>query len=210
MTKPHTTLSEAVRALKCKMPDYRDYAMGGYERGCHRDGYRAGHRAALEAVIALVKQHEAQEPVAPAILEALSYHGRERDDLTLEEAVSVIRTGWRTVSERTKRAMVLQIAALLAAQPTLAATQADEGREAQVLRRLLAYRVAGAKLYADDGELQDNTTWPHIDFRRDSVDTIENKLGDRTRAAFAKLTPEQIDAAIRAASKTTPVSGEEE
>lgn len=58
-------------------------------------------------------------------------------------------------------------------------------RSEQVLRRLLAYRCAGSNLYADDGELQDNTAHPLIDFKRDTVDTIECKLGERTRAVLA-------------------------
>lgn len=53
-------------------------------------------------------------------------------------------------------------------------------RDEQTLRRLLAYRVAGALLYADDGELQDNSTFPYIDFKRDPVSVIEQKLIDRT------------------------------
>jgi len=121
MTKPHTTLSEAVRALELPKTEY----MGDDVSGSPAYGYTAEQvRALIDTIAALVEQHEAQEPVAPAILEALSYHGRERDDMTLEEAISVIRHGWRQVSGRTERAMVLQIAALLSAQPTLAATQA--------------------------------------------------------------------------------------
>lgn len=65
-------------------------------------------------------------------------------------------------------------------------------RAEQVLRRLLAYRVAGVGLYADDGELQDNTVQPCIDFKRDSVDTIETKLIERTRKAFSALDPELV------------------
>lgn len=67
----------------------------------------------------------------------------------------------------------------------------------QVLRRLLAYRVAGARLYADDGELQDNTAQPCIDFRRDSVDAIETALGQRSLAAFNALPPEDVAALLR-------------
>jgi hypothetical protein len=65
-----------------------------------------------------------------------------------------------------------------------AATAKEQSREEQVLRRLLAYRVAGALLYTDGGELQDSTFYPYVDFKRDSVDEIERKLGERTRASI--------------------------
>jgi hypothetical protein len=61
------------------------------------------------------------ENKAAAIQEALSWHAGERDDLTLDESVEVIRHGWETVHGRSERQLVLQIAALLA-QP--AASQA--------------------------------------------------------------------------------------
>lgn len=63
--------------------------------------------------------------------------------------------------------------------------QADE--ENKVLRRLLAVRVAGALLYHDDGELQDATAVPHIDFKRESPESIEAKLIERGRRAFAAM-----------------------
>lgn len=58
-TAPAQDLSAAILALPCKMPDYRDYAMGSSERGPHRDGYRAGHRAALKAAAALASSSNA-------------------------------------------------------------------------------------------------------------------------------------------------------
>jgi hypothetical protein len=54
------------------------------------------------------------ENKAAAIQEALSWHAGERDDLTLDESVEVIRHGWETVHGRSERQLVLQIAALLA------------------------------------------------------------------------------------------------
>ena len=56
------------------------------------------------------------------------------------------------------------------------------------LRLLLAAGVAGAALYRDDGELQDNTTMPFIDFRRDSPEVIAEKMMQRNNAAL-KETP---------------------
>lgn len=48
------------------------------------------------------------------------------------------------------------------------------------LRRLLAFSHAGVHLYVDDGELQDNRFLPCIDFKRDSVSLIKEKLIART------------------------------
>lgn len=52
--------------------------------------------------------------------------------------------------------------------------------ENAALRQLLAIRVAGLTgLYTDDGELQDNSQSPAIDFKRDRVEVIRQKLIER-------------------------------
>lgn len=56
------------------------------------------------------------------------------------------------------------------------AAVAAENRE---LRIMLAIAHAGLNLYTDDGELQDNRCHPWIDFKRDSVAQIEQKLHER-------------------------------
>lgn len=82
------------------------------------------------------------------------------------------------------------------AAETQAPSAADQTLQAEnaALRRMLACRVAGASLYVDDGELQDNTVLPFIDFRRDSVEEIERKLIDRGIANFAKEASEALAA----------------
>lgn len=70
---------------------------------------------------------------------------------------------------------VTERAAVQAAQPEAVA---DE----HLLRLMLAIRVAGPTLYADDGELQDNSVQPFIDFKRDSAKEIERKLMERGMA----------------------------
>lgn len=70
-------------------------------------------------------QAAAPDTVAPAILEALSWHGRERDDLTLEEAVKAFRFGYKEVRQRDDRAMLGQIIELLAGGPASAAAAPD-------------------------------------------------------------------------------------
>lgn len=50
----------------------------------------------------------------------------------------------------------------------------------------LAYSGA-ANLYGDDSELQDNSTQPFIDWRRDSVETIRDKITERGNRAIAAM-----------------------
>lgn len=56
---------------------------------------------------------------------------------------------------------------------------AEAREENTELRILLACRIAGPSLYHDDGELQDASMAPFIDWRRDSVKTIQEKLWGR-------------------------------
>lgn len=65
-------------------------------------------------------------------------------------------------------------------------TLREQAVEIQQLRQLLAVRVAGALLYADDGELQDNTQHPCIDFRRDAPNEIQRKLQERGLANYRR------------------------
>lgn len=52
-------------------------------------------------------------------------------------------------------------------------------RENRELRRLLCVTIAGSKAYMDDGEAQDSSVLPFIDFMRDPVDRIEAALRER-------------------------------
>lgn len=51
--------------------------------------------------------------------------------------------------------------------------------ENRLLREMLALRVAGGRLYGDDGELFDSTERPYIDFRNDRAQDISRKLTER-------------------------------
>ncbi len=57
----------------------------------------------------------------------------------------------------------------------------DLEHDNKVLRTLLATCYAGADLYTDDGQLQDNRRQPFIDFGNDSVDEIDCKLMERVK-----------------------------
>jgi hypothetical protein len=56
--------------------------------------------------------------------------------------------------------------------------------ENERLRGLLANVYTGHLLYSDDGELQDNSVLPCIDFKRDSAELIMSKMEDRAMKAL--------------------------
>ena len=60
------------------------------------------------------------EPVRPDILEKLTYHKYQRDDLTLDDCLEYLCNQWKKIHGRTERAMVMQITELLASQPVAA------------------------------------------------------------------------------------------
>ena len=66
----------------------------------------------------------------------------------------------------------------------------DLERENRTLRRLLCFKVAGGKGHYDNGELQDNTEKPFIDFKRDSVNEIEKKLITRSLNKIKRIAEE--------------------
>ncbi|QVD49279.1 hypothetical protein LUCX_209 [Xanthomonas phage vB_XciM_LucasX] len=72
-------------------------------------------------------------------------------------------------------------------EPSREQTQDDLVAENGILRRLLAARVGQSFLYTDDGELQDNSTLPTIDFIRDRAEDIEIKLNERGRLRLQML-----------------------
>lgn len=73
--------------------------------------------------------------------------------------------------------------------------QADLQEDNKLLRQLLAHAYSGSHLYMDDGELQDNFTAPFIDYRRDSVVSIQAAMQTRGIAALQEIqlgTPTQV------------------
>lgn len=67
--------------------------------------------------------------------------------------------------------------------------RSEPSEEERILRELIANRVAGHKLYRDDGELQDNSEVPYIDFKRDSARQIDEKLSKRSLHRFMNTLP---------------------
>jgi hypothetical protein len=79
--------------------------------------------------------------------------------------------------------------ALKAAREALSKTTPVEtsGEEdATKLRRLLAFCYSSHRLYLDDGEMQDNSVQPFIDWKRDSVDEIVRKIHERGLAQIMR------------------------
>ena len=54
-----------------------------------------------------------------------------------------------------------------------------------LLRTLLCLAYSKCP-YTDDGELQDNETFPYIDFKRDPSDVIADKMRVRFNAGYGK------------------------
>lgn len=65
------------------------------------------------------------------------------------------------------------------------------------MRRALAFAYGGALLYTDDGELQDNSRHPFIDWKRDEWDGIKNKLIRRNEKEIIKPEVKEDLAALR-------------
>lgn len=107
-------------------------------------------------------------------LEALLYHTEQTRPIERTElAIDALRTA-------------------LAAQPT------DETKS---LRRLLCITYAGARAYMDDGEAQDSSTYPFIDFMRDSVELIHQKMQRRSLEALAAQPAPTVKDVISAAKE---------
>src|SRR3546814_5458635 len=62
----------------------------------------------------------------------------------------------------------------------LAAAIARAEADADCWREGWAFAYSGSRLYGDDGELQDNSAQPFIDWRRDSAQEIRAKIQERS------------------------------
>ena len=69
-------------------------------------------------------------------------------------------------------------------QAAVAAESARRDAEETIWRRLVALAYAGSVAYWDDGEMQDSTEQPWIDFKRDSATEIDGKIMERGVARF--------------------------
>lgn len=65
---------------------------------------------------------------------------------------------------------------------------ADIAKENYNLRALLAFAYSGAGLYTDDGELQDGSSFTFIDFKRDSIEELREKMAEKAKEKIKKFT----------------------
>lgn len=56
---------------------------------------------------------------------------------------------------------------------------ASDGSDEAELRRMLAWAYSGHHLYCDDGEMQDSREQPFIDFKRDTISELKDKMEQR-------------------------------
>jgi len=68
--------------------------------------------------------------------------------------------------------------------------------ENKQLRRMLAVAYSGASLYTDDGELSCGREHPLIDFKRMSIEQIEQCMRQRGLNALSRVSPEEINALL--------------
>jgi hypothetical protein len=114
--EPQAAPSEAVSNLiEAAMDLEKDQgANAGMDESCSTwQRLKSAERVVLAAL-------SAQAAVRPDILEKLTYHAHERDDMTIDDLLEVLASGYRKVHGRTERQMQLQLLSLLAAAPIVA------------------------------------------------------------------------------------------
>lgn len=115
------------------------------------------------------------------------------DDEATQVLIAIVEYAIASLDEIAR--LRADLAAVVAERDAMRAGQSLFKAGESLLREMLAYRVAGVHLYRDDGELQDSTEHPWIDFRRDTPTEIQSKLRKRAMAKYQR----SIDDAARAA-----------
>ena len=129
------------------------------------------HRKIVDGVESLLAV-AARQPSAPEPSRTLTQDGRDVFDAALRRSTKVVAPE---------------------PHPAEVEPSATERR----LRRLLCLVKHGRSAYMDDGEAQDSSVHPSIDYLRDSLDEIEAKW--RQRASAPPPTPEPSEAEVAAA-----------
>jgi hypothetical protein len=161
---------ESLRALVVRLKEaIKDASL--MARSLRVQAQQQGRRAHIEA------HYEIKETV---FKEALSLVPAD-----LSDCVVVKRSEWeKTITAHANLGHADEKIAEL--QKNYAALESENWR----LRAIWAVTLCGKTLYHDDGELQDSSMCPFIDFKRDSIDDIRSKLLERRKA----LSPEGRDA----------------
>jgi hypothetical protein len=115
-----------------------------------------------QAVVDALQPVRPAEPCRPDIIERLTYHALERDDLTLDECWDVLASGWAKVHGRSERQMVMQIMALLASQPTAPASKSATNMGAHALANELAQAVSADEADPDGHDMSAGLFGPSV------------------------------------------------
>jgi len=92
----------------------------------------------------------------PDLIEKLSYHKHECDDLTLDEALDFLAQGWKKVHGRTERQLILQIVRLFASQPSNATTVPPVGVPSDAKIEEIWHALDGKSIIAGESSLNWN------------------------------------------------------
>lgn len=108
----------------------------------------------IERLRAQVAALEAREPRRPDLLERLSYHALERDDLTVEDCIEYLANGWTRVHGRTERQMVMQLLHLMAGGYASEREAALEAERDRAVEQSLASAAEVLRLVAERDALR--------------------------------------------------------
>ena len=132
---------EAAQPSLQALENCRLYAARHRKEGWAKDILRlCADGGAISSPLRAVSEGEAARP---DILERLTYHAGERDDLSLDDCLSYLSDGWKRIHGRTERQMVMQILALLASAPAAAEGEAAQPeRPPRVTKGMVATMAA--------------------------------------------------------------------
>lgn len=77
---------------------------------------------------------QTDQAARPDILEKLTYHRHERDDMTVDDCLEYLANRWKKIHGRPERALIMQITELLAAAPQQAVTASNVSMQAYACR----------------------------------------------------------------------------
>lgn len=109
------------------------------------------------------KQGEASRP---DLLEKLTYHALECDDMTLDEVLEVLANGWKKVHGRTERQFLLQLVRLMASAPSAPQPAAQDK-----LREALQFYADGLHFTMHDKDAWDTVSGEPPNFWCDEAGT---------------------------------------
>ncbi|MBF8177213.1 hypothetical protein [Herminiimonas contaminans] len=144
---------------------------------------------------------QTDQAARPDILEKLTYHRHERDDMTLDDCLEYLANRWKKIPGRPERALIMQITELLAATP-----QQEVAASSEPVEQVQVYMNRGRKCWEISGTVPDDT------LLRPGLNTLYSVPVDQPVQAKAlkDLTPAQdeYEAFAEWYEKEAPVEGE--